>query len=482
MHQPVSITSILGQNQNISVTETIKFAVESLVTPEGLAAALAGATVLAFVLLWRKGPMLGAVLVVFLMTMMQLNDRWFDNTLIAPLQKIRDFAKFGTVVILATMSLGTVFAPPSTRSRLVSVALLAFFAFQTLYMWRLGIQNDLVRGGLGWITTIMLLLSVAIGLGRRVEDDAGFDRFVSIFGIASIIYIAANLLQLALGYRNVVAGNRLMGISGNAQLMAYICAIFLLTNVYLFARLPLGSVMRWVYGASIGILGLFVVWTGSRTGALCAATGMFAYFRLRIGSFALVAALGAAVLFAVASFFAESFEGVSRFLDAGNTRRDVWLQAWSEFQSAPLFGTIGLRKDEQVTTIESSYLATLSLLGITGAIVLMGSILSIATMLPRLAYFRWSGRVVPEQADLVIASISVVLVGSVFEGFFLGILSFAVVWLYALFVMAAYLEERATSPLPDQFESDEVEAEYEDPDDVASPSHADEAPARHQLL
>jgi hypothetical protein len=457
--------SVLAQNSNISVTESIRFAFESLLTPAGFAAALLGSTLLAFILLWRNGPVLGAVIVVFLMTMMQLNDRWFDNTLIAPLQKLRDFAKFITVVVLATMTLSVLFVRPSTRTQLVRLPVVLFFIFQTLYMWRLGIENDLVRGGLGWVTTIMLLVSFTFLLGRRMEDDRGFDRFVSIFGYASILYIAANLLQLGLGYRNVVAGNRLMGISGNAQLMSYICSIFLLTNVYLFSRLPLGSAMRWVYGLSIGVLGLFVVWTGSRTGALCAATGMLAYFRLRIGSFALIGVLGAAVLFAVASFFSESFDGVSRFLEGGNTRRDVWLQAWSEFTSAPLFGTIGLREGESVSTIESSYLATLSLLGLTGGAVLLAVVLSIVSVLPRLTYYRWVSRVVPEQADLVIASIAVVMVGSVFEGFFLGILSFAVVWLYALFAMCAYLLERASWSEDSVTDEESVEQDALDSDD-----------------
>lgn len=462
MPSAILSTTILAQNQNVSVTDTIRYAIESLLTPTGLIALCIGLPLLATILFWRHGMFLGAVLIVFLMTMMQLNDRWFDNTLISPLQQIRDFAKFITVVLLGTMTLGAALGGRSARARLIGFPLVAFFLFQTLYMWRLGLQNDLVRGGLGWITTIMLMVSFAIGLGRRIEDDRGFDRFVSVFGYASLIYIAANLAQLGLGYRNVVAGFRLMGISGNAQLMAYICTLFLLTNIYLFGRYSLGSPMRWIYGISLGFLSFFIIWTGSRTGALCGIIGVLAYFRLRVGRFALISALGAAVLFAAASLFSESFLGISRFLEGGNTRRDVWLQAWSEFVSAPVFGTIGMRDNETVTTIESSYLATLSLLGLVGFAFLMTSVLSIVGILPRLGYLRWNRLISAEQGDLVIAGISVVLVGSVFEGFFLGILSFAVVWLYALFTMTSYLFERSSLEIDSAAEDADADADAED--------------------
>jgi hypothetical protein len=461
---------ILAQSQSISVSQSIRAAVESLGSVGGLATAAFGAILLLTIMAWRKGPMLGAVLVVFLMTMMQLDDRYFDNTLILPLQRIRDNSRVGTIAILFAMVIGGFFAPRSTRQRLIGLPVIAFFLFQTMYLMRLAFQNDPVRGGLGWITSLMILTTFTYNLGRKIEDDEGFDRFISIFGYASLIYVSANLVQLVLGYRNVVAGTRFMGISGNAQLVGYICAIFILTNVYLFGRLPLGSAMRWVYGISLGILALFLVWTGSRTGALCTTAGLVTYFRLRIGSFALVATFGAIVLFTLASVFSDSFGGVSRFLEGANTRREVWIQAWAEFRSAPIFGTIGLRGNEPVPTIESSYLSTLSLMGITGGLVLMASVFSIVGLLPRMLFLRWSSRIVPEQSDLMIASISVVLVASVFEGFFLGILSFAVVWLYCMFAMASYLIERGSMGAPDDDEfldeSGAFDSEADDPQQV----------------
>jgi hypothetical protein len=92
----------------------------------------------------------------------------------------------------------------------------------------------------------------------------------------------------------------------------------------------------------------------------------------------------------------------------------------------------------------------------------MTSVLSIVGILPRLGYLRWNRLISAEQGDLVIAGISVVLVGSVFEGFFLGILSFAVVWLYALFTMTSYLFERSSLEIDSAAEDADADADAED--------------------
>jgi hypothetical protein len=454
------ITALLAQNAGLSIAETIRQGFEKLLTPAGAAGALLGVAVIAAVLLRRNGLFVGATIVVFLMTMMQHDSRYFDNTLITPLQQLRDLSKIATFAMLFGMLGNMVLHSSTRRERVLIFPAIAFFLFQTFYLARLGFQNDPLRAGLGWFTCLMVLTTFTIGLGRRIQNDADFDRFVRIFGHASLLFIGANLLQLALGYRQAIADNRLAGISGNAQLAGYVSAVFTLTNVYLFTRTSLASPSRWIYGASIGVLGLLLIWTGSRTGVLCAGVGLMAFYRVRLGSLAILAMIGSVVLFALASLFAESFDGVSRFVEGANTRREVWAQAWSDFLSAPVFGTIGNYVGDTPKTIESSYLATLQLLGIVGAVPLVVSVGSIITLLPKSLFARWSRTVHPEQADLLIAAVCIVLAGSIFEAFFLGILSFSVVWLYALFAIGAYVVERArtarTVEVIDDVDVDEV--------------------------
>ena len=86
----------------------------------------------------------------------------------------------------------------------------------------------------------------------------------------------------------------------------------------------------------------------------------------------------------------------------------------------------------------------------------------------RALFARRSGLVPPLQADLILGSIPVIIIGSIFEGFFLGILAFSVIWIYAFMALAAYVVERASEPPPSD-EDDEaylvVETESESDDD-----------------
>ena len=82
------------------VGSALKALLETLSTPAGLIGGTLGIVVLAAVVLRREGAFLGGTLVLILMTMMEQENRYFDNTLIGPLQKLRDVARIGSVALL----------------------------------------------------------------------------------------------------------------------------------------------------------------------------------------------------------------------------------------------------------------------------------------------------------------------------------------------------------------------------------------------
>lgn len=104
------------------------------------------------------------------------------------------------------------------------------------------------------------------------------------------------------------------------------------------------------------------------------------------------------------------------------------------------------RVGEAISAAESSDLTTLSLMGISGAIPLGVLVLAIGWGAVRVHGARRSGAVDPRQADLVLACVPVILIGSVFEGFFLGILSFSVDWIYGVMSLMAFVVERSEEP------------------------------------
>ena len=449
------------------VGSALKALLETLSTPAGLIGGTLGIVVLAAVVLRREGAFLGGALVLILMTMMEQENRYFDNTLIGPLQKLRDVARIGSVALLVALTINLTLAPSNSRKRRLSFAMIAFLLFETYYLGRLALHGEATRAAFGWLTDLLVFASFGLGFGKKLDTSKDFERFVGMFGVASLVFIAFNVIQLVLGYSFAIAGGRFAGISGNAQLAGYVCAVFILFNTHIYSSSSFGSYKRYLYAIAIGFLAVFLLWSGSRTSALCCVAGLLVYFRLRIGTLAVLAALAGIVLTVVAALFTESLGGVDRFLQGENTRRQIWMQLLDEFYSAPLFGAMSGRAGI-VSASESSYLTTLALLGIVGAIplaLLVGGIFSPGV---RALFARRSGLVPPLQADLILGSIPVIIIGSIFEGFFLGILAFSVIWIYAFMALAAYVVERASEPPPSD-EDDEaylvVETESESDDD-----------------
>jgi hypothetical protein len=431
-----------GQEQSASVTGVIRMAFDLLLTPAGFVAVILGSVLLAVVAFRKDGAFIGGAVVLTCMTMMYHDNEFFDNTLVEPLNTFRNLTKVVTLGVLFAVALNLLIAPRSSRRHKVNFVLAAFLFFQTLFLARLAMNGDITRAGLGWVADLLLFATLGVGFAKKVERDEDVDRYLSIFGFAAVVFVVLNSIQLAFGYRNSVAGNRLVGISGNPQLLGYICATFIVVLTHLFSRKPFGSWSRWVYGVTLGFLALFLLWSGSRTALLCAGTGLLVYFRFRIGRFAIVAAVGAIVVFIAAMFFSESFEGIDRFVSGENTRRGVWLRLIDDFRQAPMFGTINMRSDENISSAESTYLSTLSLMGVSGGIPLAFLILGVLGMGVTALRARRAGKVDPDHADLMLAAVAIILVGSVFEGFFLGILAYAVVWNYIIIGLSTYFSER----------------------------------------
>ena len=440
--------------QNATATEMIGVVFQALTTPVGMIAAVLFTVLLSIIFLHRNGAYIGGTLVLILISMMSQENKYFDNTLVTPLHQLRDVSRPLSVLILAAMSGNLLLAPQGIRSRALSFFMLAFFLFQTFYLLRLGLRGEYARAGLGWITDLLMLIAFAWGFAKRLERDRDLERYVNMFGIASLGFIALNMVQLGLGYGQAIANGRFAGISGNPQLAGYVSAIFILFNTHIFARSPFGSPSRWIFGIAIGVLAILILWAGSRMSALSAAAGLVAYFRFRLGSATLLAAVGGLSLALVATIFGDSLLGLDRFIYGDNTRRDVWLGLLEEFYSAPLLGAMGSRSDGAVSANESSYLTTLALMGISGAIPLAIFVSSIFVLAARMLWIRRRGVVRPLQADLVFASIAIILVGSIFEGFFLGIISLPVIFIYSTGALGAFLIERDANPLTAEDDDD----------------------------
>lgn len=234
------------------VGSALKALLETLSTPAGLIGGTLGIVVLAAVVLRREGAFLGGTLVLILMTMMEQENRYFDNTLIGPLQKLRDVARIGSVALLVALTINLTLAPRNSRKRRLSFTMIAFLLFEAYYLGRLALHGEATRAAFGWLTDLLVFASFGLGFGKKLDTSKDFERFVGMFGVASLVFIAFNVIQLVLGYSFAIAGGRFAGISGNAQLAGYVCAVFILFNTHIYSSSSFGSYKRYSMRSPLG--------------------------------------------------------------------------------------------------------------------------------------------------------------------------------------------------------------------------------------
>ena len=437
--------SLLAQDTltTVSTTAQLQYFIDVLLTPTGIAAAILGGGGVVLALVIGKGMPIFTGASLFCLTTMLHSSSLTSNILIGPLQSLRNVARPLSVALLIAAILPALAAPRGNRAHPIGSIAGWFFVFQIFYAFQLLAFIDPAKGLLGEISITGMFLVCAVGLGRQMQDLDSVQRCLKIFAWVGFAFTAANMVQLLISPGNAIVGGRLAGVAGNAQQMGTVCSFLILINVYLFSDLPPTRLFKWACLATAGILGMMLVWTGSRTNLLTTTIGITLMYRLQLGRFAILAIAGGLVLVAAVSLFQDSTAGVDRILTAGNTRADVWQLALESFYESPVIGIMPFGID---AAVESSYITALANTGIIG-----GALLLVPFSLLAIAAFRaWRLRSVrPDLArlcDFFIGMAGAIIVVNAFEGFAVGVLTFPVMAMYAVFAVGGFLNDEAAVP------------------------------------
>jgi hypothetical protein len=192
----------------------------------------------------------------------------------------------------------------------------------------------------------------------------------------------------------------------------------------------------------MAMLALFVLWSGSRTGAICLVTVHLAYFRLKVGRLALVFVLTAILLLGLTLVFAESAYLVERFRYGDDTRSAVWLRAIDDFARSPVLGMIiSDRGSEPMNVVESGYLRALALLGMPGAIATIALMLTILGTAWRSLRIAKSFPEVGPLSNVICATASFIILVSFFEGFIFGLITIFPAFVYSVGSLVACVND-----------------------------------------
>ena len=441
------MSHLLAQ-ESVSVEAQLRFVFESLTTIQGALLALLALIALALAVAFKRIVPVASGVALYMVTY-QLNAGILANQLWAPLQSIRVASKSVAFVLLL---IAAAFIPSligSGRSRRAGATATAFWFFQVFYAAQLAIfaGEGFVKGLFGIVSMSMMYIVFARGFGKSVSDPASVVDRVKLMLWVAAAFVATNVVQLVVDQSGALMAGRLAGIAGNAQMMGAISLLLLLANCFLFAELPSVGVSRWVCVSCICVLSALVLATGSRAALLAAVVGVLVIYRRQLGMFLLIAIVVAVGYLALALVLEDSSRVTFERLQTGeNTREAGWAASWAIFRSSPVFGEFPyLEKGQSPDFIESTFLRTLSNMGLVGGVVLAVPVL--LALRDALIAWQLSRR---EQSyrrvvDFYLGSCAALLVLNVFDGYGFGFLTFPVLFMYLIFSLGGFLVERAKS-------------------------------------
>lgn len=362
------------------------------------------------------------------------------NRLLPVFQQIRALNRGVAALLLLTLLCSVLGARRMWRTRTLSAAAVCFFVFEMFFAARMIGAADTTRGVVAAIIFVLTFAVLGVRLGRWLIDWADVDGLVRGLAGAGALLALGILPHVIVSRSEVVMGSRLIGTTANPQHLAAHLALSLLPCCYLLFR---PAEPKWLRALLIPIVGLltgFLLWTGSRTGFLMAAVGLVMLFRKSLGRFFIAAVFLLAAISAFLAFFPESALAAMRITDTQDTRSQVWYALLNGFESHPIIGTM---TDNLVGVGENSYLATAAYLGMVGLTPLL--VFLVATGITTFNVLRCRPKLGEHQslADLFVAGIASILVGAFFEAYFLEVIGFEVLMLYAYFSIANFLIDAA---------------------------------------
>jgi O-Antigen ligase len=422
-----------------------------LLTPYGIIGVAIG--VLTIVLASRSRPA-GWMLFSFCCFAASLNkfqDRWVQEppALLFPLQQIRSVGRPLTIVLLAALVILALMTQASWRRWILPTPIKYLIAVQSLILFKTLLYGSVEFAMLSAITFGGVIFMLHRGPGRWLQDDKNFGLAARSISIAVFIFIVINSYQYAIDrYAITFHHGRFLGTTGNPQHAALLLASTIPCLMFLIQSNFKWNFAKFSWGVLLIVVMYFLLLTGSRTGLLMGATSILLFYRNN-GRAWLRLLIGLAIVTVIFMTFSEpqtlsSSSNIDatvsdRFSSTNDTRGAAWNGMWQGFTNNLFFGVP--LEGERMGYGENSWLAVASNLGLVGFIpmLMMGwECLKLMWQMDRLSnqqpyYFL--------QSSTVIAGLGSLLVGSLFECFLVGNITFALFAFLTYLLMGAYLIE-----------------------------------------
>lgn len=363
---------------------------------------------------------------------------WFRTILLPPFEILRANNRTLSGALLLALLIPTFMSHRGWRQRLVSAGTIAIFAFELIYCGRMLVGGLYVRAVVGAILFGLTFLTFGVGMSQWLQNVGNAHSLVRAIALAGVLFAAVTSIQLAAKPSSIIWQNRLISTTDGATHTAEHIATFLPAVLFLVASRDERKLLRVFWGGVAGLLVVFLVWTGTRTGLLMGAVGVGLLFRLRLGRGLLTALMVGAFALLVFSIWGQSTVGAERLLSTYDTRSVTWGIAVKYFLNNPVYGVVG----EGALVTESSYLTVAAKMGLLGLVPLALAMALICRALYQLQRIRRHLGEDMMLADLVTAGLVSLAVGGIFEGFLIGVLDPEVFAVYIYLALLTFILDR----------------------------------------
>ena len=399
-------------------------------------------------------------------------DQWIKvpPKLIFPLQQIRDYGRPLAIVFLILLVFSALQTHNNWRQRILPKAIDYLIAVQLAIFVKTFIYGDREFACISAVTFGGIIFVLKMGLGKWMQDDENFHLAVKSIAVAGLIFVVANSFQFLINPQAITfVHGRFLGTTGNPQHAGVLLAATIPCLMFLIQKLPRWNFAKFLWVTTLIITLYFLLLSGSRTGLVMGAASILLFYRNNGGAWVkvlLFLAISAALIvpFLGADSLSSSSTGIDatvsdRFTSTSNTREGVWNGMLSAFMNNILFGS-PLEQGGRLGYGENSWLSAGAALGLMGFIPMMMMGWESVKMIRQLNQLSNRNSYYFFQASAVIAGLGSMLIGSCFEAFLLGNITFSLMAFLTYLMMGGYLLE--VDRVRTHYARAEAEAEFAD--------------------
>jgi len=323
----------------------------------------------------------------------------------------------------------------------------------------------------GMLTLVFLLLTQApllVAASKAAVDEESATRMIRWITFGTLAWLLASFVQYAINPSTVVfyaksGFARFSGLSITAQAAGIILGPGLALALWLALNDP-SRLLRLFWTVVVGLFGLSLIWTGSRTGLALASIGAGAVLYSRVARAALllpIAAVFGLIMLQLIGGTAELAGTVDRIGSAGNTRAGSWARQLTLLSENPFFGA-GADPEDRAHASENSYFYGIVAFGWGMGLLLL--LLLATTFFECLRLVRYRRLASPPQRrrmDLVIGFYALFFLGAIFEGYIMARVNSLMVLFYVLSAVGAAAIRSTIDESTDEWRFED-EAEQED--------------------